>query len=286
MIQSCTARCLVLLLSLALSACFELRGQKSHYPLRNVGEATDFKVLTFNILCTSDLHSLTEGYPTWWHRRSAVFRLIDSQDPDLAAIQEASPTQFEEFRDRMSDHYTFVHKAALTTDAFVMFKKDRFDLLEKGFWGLESPLDLKIRRIAVWVKLRDKVSGRELMFVSTHVDAKKIKRREILHIKNELRKEESSGAPLILAGDFNATSETEYYPLLVEREWKDSYIGDLATETKTFPLKNPTRRIDHVFFFGKDVQSTSWQALEDPHVLISDHRAVVVNLHVAKAGGI
>lgn len=266
------------------TSCFELKGVKSHYPLKNTGESTDLSVLTFNILSTLDLGALTKGYPTWWSRRKAVFSVLEDKDPDLVTIQECSPTQFEEFRDRFSDRYYVIHKMALTPDAIILIKRDRFEILEKGFWALENALHPKIRRVAVWAKLRERNSGRELMFVGAHLDARQIKKEEIQLLKDNLAPEQVSGAPLILAGDFNSDpGEDKYYPLIIADGWKDSYTPDLGTELKTFPLKRPNRRVDYVFYFGKDIQSNYWERVDNKDFDLSDHYPVLSKFHIDKA---
>lgn len=276
-------RSLLIILTFFLSSCFELKGVRSKYPIKNVGEEMDLSVMTFNILSTQDLGALTQGYPTWWQRKGAVFRAIEGKDPDLVTIQECSLTQFEEFRDRFGHHYFIIHKLALTPDAFLMVRRSRFKILEKGFWALENPMHPFIRRVAVWAKIKHKFSGRELMFVGTHLDGRQIKRREISKIKDELQREEHVGAPLILAGDFNVTSETPEYPLLVGNGWKDSYIGNLNDEVKTFTLKRPARRIDHIFYYGTDIESTHWERVDNKGYAFSDHFPVYVEFHIKKA---
>ncbi len=274
---------LLVFLSFSLSACLELHSKRGRYLIKNVGSAIDLSVMTINILSTADLSSLMDGYPRWGRRKEIIFSLIEEEAPDLVSVQEATPTQFEEFKDRFSERYKIIHRKAVSTDAFLMFKRDRFSLLEKGYEVLESTIKLRIPRIAVWAKLRERSSQRELMLLATHLDAKKFKAEEIRTIKSLFASQEASGAPLILAGDLNATSETEYYAQLVEGGWQDSYLGDLKDEVKTFPLKNPTRRIDHVLFFGQSIKSTYWHAFNPDGVEISDHLPVLVKFHIDSA---
>src|SRR5205085_116350 len=88
----------------------------------------------------------------------------------------------------------------------------------------------------------------ELMFAGTHVDAKKLKFGEARTIKSKFSEQEPSGAPLILAGDFNFDAEDPAYPIIASGGWKDSYIGDMVHQVGTFTVRSPTRRIDHVFY--------------------------------------
>lgn len=267
------------------SSCLELRDKNGHHTLKNVGGELELSLMTFNILSTFDLTSLTQGYPLWMKRKSHVFEMIRAKDPDLISIQEASSSQLDQFQAEFSQQYRFAHNRAFTPDSFVMYKSSRFDLIEKGYWALEAPLDLKIRRLAVWVKLRDKNSSRELMFVGTHLDAKKIKMGELKLIKEKLRVHHGSGAPLFLAGDFNSDRNDPVYAELTSAGWKDSYLGPLdESETKTFPYLNPTRRIDHIVFFGEGMETTEWEALLAAEgITPSDHRPVFASFKILEA---
>lgn len=274
---------LLVFFSFLMISCLEMHSKTGRYHLKNVGSAVDLSVLTINILSTADLTSLAKGYPRWGRRKEIVFSLIEEQAPDLVSVQEASPTQFEDFKDRFSEDYKIIHRKAVSTDAFLMFKRSHFSLLEKGYEVLESPIKLRIPRIAMWVKLREKNSQREFMLVATHFDAKKFKVEEIRKIRMLFAEQQDSGAPLILAGDLNLTYGTDEYKDLMEGGWQDSYLGDLKHEIKTFPLKKPTRRIDHVIFFGDGIKSTYWNAFKPDGVEISDHLPVLVKLHIDSA---
>lgn len=269
---------LLVFLELSLTQCLGHKNKDGRYTLQDMGMSLELSVLTFNILSTTDLKSISEGYPLWVQRKDQVFAILNDQNPDLAAIQEASPSQFDQFQSFFSANYTFIHYRAFTSDAFVMFKTSRFELIEKGHWILEEGLkNLQIQRIAVWVKLRDLASNRELMFVGTHLDAKKIKEKQAELLKEHIRKQQLSGAPLFIAGDFNFDQEDPVYPTMLSDGWKDSYLGDLVHQTPTYPVKNPHRRIDHVFYFGSQVEPLRWNTLENKDgKIMSDHKPVFV----------
>lgn len=281
--RKCLSVVISLLVALLLtSACLDFRQKKGRYLLQNVGEPTQITIMTFNILSTVDLFAVSQGYPLWFQRKENVFTEIKRQEADFIAIQECSPSQFDQFFDAFNEGYKFAHHREFSTDAFVMFRKDRFELIEKGFWILEEPVDVKIRRLAVWIKVREINTKKEIMLVGTHLDAKAIKEREIKILKQNILPQEESGAPLFLMGDFNITPDNDLFPMLVGGGWKDSYIESAEGAKGTYTFVNPTRRIDHVFYFGSDVTPLSWKTLGSSDLILSDHRPVLAKFRLGK----
>lgn len=92
--------------------------------------------------------------------------------------------------------------------------------------------------------------------------------RQIEELLSELR-----GEPAILAGDFNATPESESMRRLRQ---SGLFVG-AGEEEWTFPAGEPTRRIDYVLAPG------AWRALSQEVIptALSDHRPVLAVFEVA-----
>ncbi len=263
---------------MALTACLGLRDRDSHVPLENKGQATSLSIFTFNIMTSFDLLNL-QHYPPWIQRKAEVLRIIEAQNADLLSIQECSPGQLRELRARLQDTYTIVANVNYTPDAIVAFKKDRFTLLERGHWGLGDPYVPLFRRIAIWVKLEDKASGRQFLFAGTHLDGRPIKNKEAKRIKSQLEEERASGAPLFLTGDFNIAPDEEGYPILLSDGWKDSFPSG-QPDQPTFPRIHLQRRIDHVLYFGDQIHIQEWRTVGKKEARISDHLPVLVKVQI------
>ena len=69
---------------------------------------------------------------------------------------------------------------------------------------------------------------------------------------------------------------------MTKYSWIDSYLGNKNKQIGTYPYKSPTRRIDHVFYFGAGIKPTSWDTL-DGSIDISDHKPVLVNFEIEAA---
>ena len=112
--------------------------------------------------------------------------------------------------------------------------------------------------------------GKPFRFVSTHfqhnVEEDRIAEAEAV---NELLAAEGDALPTILAGDINATPESEPMRILLSR-WTN--VTDEAA-APTVPSKMPTSRIDYIFFRNGD-PFTIAEARVIPEAMASDHRPV------------
>jgi endonuclease/exonuclease/phosphatase family metal-dependent hydrolase len=220
-----------------------------------------------------------QHYAPWIQRKAEVLRTIEAQDADLLSIQECSPGQLRELRARFKDTYTVVANVNFTPDVIVAFKKERFILLERGHWGLADPYLPLLRRIAIWVKLEEKASGRQFLFVGTHLDGRPIKTKQAERLKSNLQEERASGAPLFLTGDFNIAPDEDGYPILLSDGWKDSFPFD-PLDQPTFPRHHLQRRIDHVLYFGAQIHIQGWHTVGQQASRISDHLPVLVQVQI------
>ena len=120
-------------------------------------------------------------------------------------------------------------------------------------------------RIAQLVRLRHRSAGRELTLANVHADSGD--NRQQLERAGYVLEKFARGAPMVLAGDLNATPRSPGVRALVARGWLE--------ETTGLGLG-----IDHIMVRGMevDVPTTPWQperrdlSLDDgPPVRLSDH---------------
>ena len=219
-------------------------------------------VMTYNIR----LNLASDGPNAWPHRKAAVAKLMSV--PDLIGVQEALPDQladldaalpqFDRFGTGRSAERTGEHTA-------VFYRKDRFELLENDtFWLSPTPSeagskgwDAAYERIATWGKLRDRRTGRQFYLFNTHFD----------HIGAEARRESArllasridsiaGQAPVIVTGDFNDLSTSEFFAILTAAGLRDArnVSGEPArgpdSTWNAFRAIEPGRRIDFIFVRG------------------------------------
>jgi endonuclease/exonuclease/phosphatase family metal-dependent hydrolase len=223
------------LLTCLAAACFLSPG--------SVAQATDtsntpIKVMSFNIR----YGAANDGTNSWPHRQNLVLETIQNFNPDLLGLQEVLKFQAEFLQSGLPG-YAF-HGVGREDGAekgeFVplMFRKDRFELLDAGhFWLSETPeiagsvsWDSSLTRMLSWVALRDRHNETELVFANVHFDHRGQQAR--LESAKLIRRRAADipyGVPVILTGDFNTTEDDAPYAALVKGEgfsgnpWVDTY---------------------------------------------------------------
>lgn len=197
------------------------------------GRAGDLRVMSFNVRTSN----AKDGEDGWAHRKEQVVQTIRAFDPDLFGTQEVRPDQHDYLVSNMAD---YVPVGVGRDDgkrggefSLILARKSRFDVLDSGtFWLSEHPdepgsksWDTALTRICSWARLKDKTTGRELLYANTHFDHRgadaRRKSGELLAKKLPVL---AKGAPVILTGDFNAhETNPPYHALVGEGKLIDSY---------------------------------------------------------------
>ncbi len=118
--------------------------------------------------------------------------------------------------------------------------------------------------------------GKPVRFVSTHFQHN-VEEDRIAEAKavNELLAAEGDALPIILAGDINAKPDSEPMKILLSK-WTN--VTDEAF-APTVPSKEPTSRIDYIFFRTGDPFAVK-EARVIPEAMASDHRPVFAVLEL------
>jgi endonuclease/exonuclease/phosphatase family metal-dependent hydrolase len=180
--------------------------------LAGLAGAAELRVMSFNIRYgTAD-----DGDDAWPARQDLVIRTIETAAPDLLGTQECLDFQ----RDLLA--------AALPAYAVIgvgrddgadggemcacFYRADRFALRDQGtFWLSETPEEVGSRgwdavlpRIATWLRLHDRSTGRELLWLNTHLDHRGEQARlASLSLIARWLAVNRQGASLVVTGDFN-----------------------------------------------------------------------------------
>jgi len=171
-------------------------------------------VMTFNIR----YGTANDGLNSWKYRRPMVVDVINKHDPDVMGLQEVLAFQRDELlaalpgfdcvgvgRDDGKDKGEF---------APILFKRDRFELVDKGwFWLSETPdkpgsigWDAACPRIATWVRLRTKQNVKtDLWVLNTHFDHKGEKSRANAGLMLKAWVCHFDDCPRLVMGDFNSS---------------------------------------------------------------------------------
>lgn len=197
----------ILLLLLPL---FTMQGQAKE---EAVSAPIRLNVMTFNIRCDVP----EDGQNNWQYRKDRVANAICFYEADILGTQEVQHHQLEDMKACLPE-YDVVGVGREDGKkkgeySAIWYKKNRFTVIGSGtFWLSETPSaigskgwDGACERVASWVKLKEKTSGKEIFALNTHLDHKGvIARQESVALILEKVNELSKGLPVVVTGDFNA----------------------------------------------------------------------------------
>ncbi|MDE7407215.1 MAG: endonuclease/exonuclease/phosphatase family protein [Muribaculaceae bacterium] len=155
--------------------------KKDPDPQPPVQNSEYLKMMSFNMRNqqASDTDKLA-----WDYRKFAVKEMINEVQPDIIALQECASTSRSWYKNTFKDTYGFRDvPATLSTsgsggNACIMYRLDRFDLIEAGGYFLSFTPDEPSHcfnvgdnswRTSAWLHLKEKASGKELYAMSTHL---------------------------------------------------------------------------------------------------------------------
>lgn len=252
-------------------------------------------IATFNIRMDTDRDSLD----AWPHRKEMVKGLVRFHDFDIFGTQEGFKHQLDGILEL--GNYACIGggrddgKDAGEHSA-IIYKKDRFDVLEKGdFWFSENP-DLPgkgwdatcCNRICSWAKFKDNLSGTVFFVFNSHYDhqGKEARKNSSLLLLKKV-KEIAGDTVVFCTGDFNATPDDEPVQILKnDGSLKDSYEvseqppygteGTFNAFRSDSPMKG---RIDYIWV-SDGVRVNRYGVLTDMQYgrFPSDHFPVMVNV--------
>ena len=254
-----------------------------------------FNAATYNLR----LNTEADGPDRWALRKDAVRALIRYHEFDLFGTQEGLADQIDD----LAEMQEFDHAGVGRDDgrhagehSAIFFRRARFELLGHGdFWLSQTPDRPSIgwdgrccRRLASWVRLRERESGREFVVFSAHFDHEGVvARRESARLI--LRQAEAIAGPLpvICLGDLNSTPESDAARTLAARlrDARESSLAPPYGPVGTFngfrldaPLAD---RIDYIFV-REHFEVLKYAALTDSlgARFPSDHLPVVARLRL------
>ena len=232
-----------------------------------------------------------KGSRTWRKRVSRVVEVIKEVNADSFGVQEAHYDWIKKLNRYLPEYdYVGVGRDDGKKEgefAAVFYKKDKFTASDSGnFWISETPekpskgWDSACTRIATYVKLTEKESGKAYIHFNTHLDHV----GRIAQINGAKMIQEKAadfgGLPVICTGDFNVFQDSECYNTMVSGNMKDSRkLAADSDECYTFHGFKPDEiqeRIDFIFVDEATVKPVTFKVVNK---LIngdyySDHNAV------------
>ncbi len=265
--------------------------------LGSFGFAQDLKVMTFNIR----LHLDSDKENSWTHRKPEVLQLLDYYAPEVFGVQEALPLQMKDLESGLSDYdYVGVGRDDGKDKgeySAIFFNKEKLKLLKSGtFWLSETSAvpskgwDAALNRICTYALFKNK-KGKKFWVFNTHFDHIGIEARKNSAnlILKKIKEFNKNDFPVVLAGDFNLTEDSEPIKMLSD-QLKDTFYhslkkpyGPKGTFTAFDINKVSENRIDYIFV--KDFKVNSYRTINDKRQNLlypSDHFPILVELKFQK----
>ena len=179
-----------------------------------------------------------DGVNKWDNRKHLIIDRINSFKPNLLGIQECRDDFQAEFIKNNLQEYVFygVQRAGDSGTALemapILFRKDAFQLTEKGCFWLSNTPDIPgsicwgstFPRTATWVQLVHLASGKELVFLNTHFDYEPSAIDESARLLQGRITQTMEQFPVLVTGDFNADKDSQaYHQLTHETGLLDTY---------------------------------------------------------------
>ena len=231
------------------------------------------RILTYNIF-----HGETLNHD---FNLELIAEVIKSVSPDIVALQEV------DYKTKRAKGMDLVTRLGYLTDMLPLFGRAmEYDDGEYGEGILSrysfrssknNPLPHspgKEPRAALEI-LVELPSGDEIVFIGTHLDHTRDPSDRIAQAKRINKLFKKSQRPAILAGDLNATQDSEPMRILT-KFWTDACA---QRPEPTFPSSNPRKRIDYVLFHP----ANRWRVLETQVIdekVASDHCPLLVVLEL------
>ncbi len=262
------------MLFIGLSAC----GSDDDDNMASSADAagTPMKVMSYNIRYSN---TIDLGDTSWDSRRQPSIDMIRDENPDIIGLQEPRADQREELAGALGDVYTMYSAVDngvadnRTGHTAIMYRTDRFTVLDKGHFWLSPTPDVESRpewgatdtqyRTTIWLHLYDNMAGKEFYFYNTHLpyqSADKAARTECVKL-NVARMKEKAGRsiPVFITGDMNTSADSRddrsgclepYFEWMWAARDEAVNLNPEAFSFNGFGEGSPTYRwnLDHIFY--------------------------------------
>ena len=248
----------------------------------------ELKIISFNIRCCDDKdgHTIIERAPR-------LAKVTLPFDADVIGFQEYRPLWEEHIEKFYGDRYEIFNKYRCSEkpeSAPILWKKDKFELLDKGYFWLSDTPEVESRgwdelyncwRMCEYVILKHIESGKVFTYMNTHYgfgDNGQIKSSNLIY---EYSKKISDN-PTFVTGDFNMRPDSLGYAEMVKHftDVNGATINDRRTTYHGYGRVDD-EHIDFCFIDGK-IKPISLKIIDElvDGKYPSDHYGLFVELEI------
>jgi endonuclease/exonuclease/phosphatase family metal-dependent hydrolase len=192
----------------------------------------DLNIMTFNIRYDNP----ADGTNGWQYRKENAMKWIRFQEVDVLGMQEVLVNQLKDIAGQLTEYNAVGVGREDGKDkgefSPILYNKYKFTLVKSGyFWLSETPdkpskgWDAACERIATWVQLKDKVTGKKVFVMNTHFDhVGQVARQESVNLIKAKTTQLSEGLPQILMGDLNADPNSSVLKSLLATDGASTFF--------------------------------------------------------------
>jgi endonuclease/exonuclease/phosphatase family metal-dependent hydrolase len=210
------------------------------------GPSSDLRVASFNISGANNDPKASGDQQVWADRRPVVASQILGESPDVVGLQEAyeGTLQYTSLRDALNSAGRSYEITELDPGASratrILYNTSTLEMLSQGEYGYTSQVSGRTTRYLDWANFRQKSSGKEFLFVNTHLSPEdtSVKTQQWRELIVKVRELNTAGRPVVAVGDFNTSKfmagASEMLPAM-----KSAGFGDVMNqEYQVNPPKN------------------------------------------------
>lgn len=251
----------------------------------------DMVVMSANVRFINPLDLFTKS---WFFRAKLIRDDLQLVTPDIVGFQEVTPVHYEYLKKILPDYDSTIcyrDDFILSEGCPIFYRTDKYEMLDGGsFWLSETPDEMSKSwgsshyRVATYMILKEKETGREFAVFNTHLDNESEQARieGIALVVEKIR--EFGSIPALLMGDLNAEPDTQ--TLLSTREdFEDSHeIADIADDGATyhaFGEKLDRERIDYILASVGDFNVSEYRIVDNGRSgeYSSDHASIYIKVN-------
>ncbi|MGJ8642261.1 MAG: endonuclease/exonuclease/phosphatase family protein [Luteolibacter sp.] len=275
-----------------LVSCDEKKTTPKAVPVSLDG-SMELRLMTFNVRYENDNET---GRRAWGERILGIVKMLRVEAPDILGTQEGQHGQMADLWASLPeyDFHGYGRKDGEKRGEYagIYFRKDRFEIDEEKsgmLWLSDTPEKVGSKtwgnsfpRVATWVNLTDRSSGKELWVINMHLDHRNQPSREkgVRLMAERLTKMNSQGDPVVWLGDFNATENNAAVAFLRGAPSSVSRVEGFAGLKETFDVLNAKERKRGTLHFWMSDPNRQWKV---DHILVSKE-AEVLGSGIVKSG--
>ena len=253
-------------------------------------ESDEITIMSTNVRCYApdDLY-----HKSWFYRADLIIADVNNVKPDIIGFQEVSPLHYGFLQNAMVGYESEImyrDNWILSEGCPIFYRTDKYEKLDSGsFWLSETP-DVMSKdwgaahyRVATYMILKDKATGREFVVFNTHLDhvSDEARINGIQVVLNKIA--EFGGLPAFLMGDLNAYPDEETI-LFTHESFDDAHvIAKEKDEGQTFhkwgtKTDGNDKRIDYIMISKGAATVSEYRIVKNIHDghWSSDHSSIYI----------